>query len=64
MQSLKSQAILDSRSAVRSFMSAGSITLGGNLSVALGPIGRTGEAQGSLSTSGQVAAMCVETLDT
>ncbi len=38
-------------------MSAGSLTLGGNLSVAIGPLGRNGEASGSLSTSGKVAAM-------
>ncbi|CCA75881.1 related to YSC84-protein involved in the organization of actin cytoskeleton [Serendipita indica DSM 11827] len=49
--------VLNSRSAVRSFMSAGSVTLGGNLSVALGPVGRTGEAAGALNTSGKVAAM-------
>ncbi|CAG7846210.1 Protein YSC84 AltName: Full=LAS seventeen-binding protein 4; Short=LAS17-binding protein 4 [Serendipita indica DSM 11827] len=49
--------VLNSRSAVRSFMSAGSVTLGGNLSVALGPVGRTGEAAGALNTSGKVAAI-------
>ncbi|KAI0747062.1 hypothetical protein C8Q80DRAFT_1179116 [Daedaleopsis nitida] len=49
--------VLNSRSAVRSFMSAGSLTLGGNLSVAVGPLGRNGEAIGSLNTSGKVAAM-------
>ena len=38
-------------------MSAGSLTLGGNLSVAVGPLGRNGEALGSLNTSGKVAAM-------
>jgi lipid-binding SYLF domain-containing protein len=38
-------------------MSAGSLTLGGNLSIALGPLGRNGEALGSVSTSGKVAAM-------
>ncbi|KAI0938423.1 hypothetical protein AcW1_001841 [Taiwanofungus camphoratus] len=38
-------------------MSAGSLTLGGNLSIAVGPLGRNGEAIGSLSTSGKVAAM-------
>ena len=40
-------------------MSAGSVTLGGNLSVAVGPLGRNGEALGSLNTSGKVAAMYV-----
>ncbi|KAG8830088.1 hypothetical protein FRC17_005451, partial [Serendipita sp. 399] len=49
--------VLNSRSAVRSFMSAGSITLGGSLSVALGPLGRTGEASGALNTNGKVAAI-------
>lgn len=38
-------------------MAAGSLTLGGNLSVAVGPLGRNGEALGSLNTSGKVAAM-------
>ncbi|KXN81111.1 hypothetical protein AN958_06065 [Leucoagaricus sp. SymC.cos] len=41
----------------RSFMAAGSLTLGGNLSIALGPLGRNGEAIGSVSTGGKVAAM-------
>ena len=38
-------------------MAAGSLTLGGNLSIALGPLGRNGEAIGSVSTGGKVAAM-------
>ncbi|KAK2461696.1 hypothetical protein APHAL10511_006159 [Amanita phalloides] len=49
--------VLNSRSAVRSFMAAGSLSLGGNLSIALGPLGRNGEASGSVNTSGKVAAM-------
>ncbi|KAL5535232.1 hypothetical protein ACEPAF_3326 [Sanghuangporus sanghuang] len=49
--------VLNSRSAVRSFMSAGSLTLGGNMSIAIGPLGRNGEALGSLNTSGKIAAM-------
>ncbi|KAF6766480.1 hypothetical protein DFP72DRAFT_20932 [Ephemerocybe angulata] len=49
--------VLNSRSAVRSFMAAGSLTLGGNMSVALGPLGRNGEASGALNTNGKVAAM-------
>ncbi|KAL4068389.1 hypothetical protein V8B97DRAFT_1873352 [Scleroderma yunnanense] len=44
-------------SCIKSFMSAGSLTLGGNLSIAVGPLGRNGEAIGSLSSSGRVAAM-------
>ena len=50
-------APVDSKAAVRSFMSAASVTLGGSLSVALGPIGRTGEAGGAVNTDGQIAAM-------
>ncbi|KAI0264696.1 hypothetical protein BC834DRAFT_882169 [Gloeopeniophorella convolvens] len=49
--------VLNSRSAVSSFMAAGSLTLGGNMSLAVGPLGRNGEASGTLSTSGKVAAM-------
>ncbi|KAL6303318.1 hypothetical protein BKA93DRAFT_789148 [Sparassis latifolia] len=49
--------VLNSRAAVRSFMAAGSLTLGGNLSIAVGPLGRNGEAIGSVNTSGKLAAM-------
>ncbi|KAF9229713.1 DUF500-domain-containing protein [Gyrodon lividus] len=49
--------VLNSTAAVKSFMSAGSITLGGNMSIAVGPLGRNGEAIGSLNSSGKVAAM-------
>lgn len=49
--------VLNSTSAVKSFMSAGSLTLGGNLSIAVGPLGRNGEAIGSVSSKGKVAAM-------
>ncbi|KAK7064559.1 DUF500-domain-containing protein [Favolaschia claudopus] len=49
--------VLNSRSAVKSFMASGSLTLGGNMSLAIGPLGRNGEAIGSLNTSGKVAAM-------
>ncbi|KAG6884281.1 hypothetical protein C0993_012512, partial [Termitomyces sp. T159_Od127] len=49
--------VLNTRSAIQTFMAAGSLTLGGNLSIALGPLGRNGEALGSLNTSGKVAAM-------
>lgn len=38
-------------------MAAGSLTLGGNMSIAVGPLGRNGEAVGALNTSGKVAAM-------
>ncbi|KAE9395916.1 DUF500-domain-containing protein [Gymnopus androsaceus JB14] len=47
--------VLNSRS--KSFMAAGSLTLGGNASIAVGPLGRNGEASGSLNSSGKVAAM-------
>ncbi|KAG6891084.1 hypothetical protein C0995_014174 [Termitomyces sp. Mi166 len=45
----------------QTFMAAGSLTLGGNLSIALGPLGRNGEALGSLNTSGKVAAIYSKT---
>ncbi|KAK9324327.1 hypothetical protein V1517DRAFT_58765 [Lipomyces orientalis] len=41
--------ILNTRSAVESFSQLGSITLGGNISIAAGPIGRNAEAGGSAS---------------
>ncbi|TFK36792.1 hypothetical protein BDQ12DRAFT_633018 [Crucibulum laeve] len=49
--------VLNSRAAIRSFMAAGSLTLGGNMSIALGPLGRNGEATGAVNTNGKVAAM-------
>ncbi|KAJ3549286.1 hypothetical protein NMY22_g938 [Coprinellus aureogranulatus] len=49
--------VLNSRSAVRSFMAAGSLTFGGNMSIAIGPLGRNGEASGAVNTNGRVAAM-------
>ncbi|KAF8640559.1 hypothetical protein AX17_000221 [Amanita inopinata Kibby_2008] len=49
--------VLNSRAAIRSFMAAGSLSLGGNMSIAIGPLGRNGEASGSVNTSGKVAAM-------
>nr|XP_018259240.1 uncharacterized protein I303_08168 [Kwoniella dejecticola CBS 10117]OBR81398.1 hypothetical protein I303_08168 [Kwoniella dejecticola CBS 10117] len=49
--------VLNSRSAVTSFMSAGNLTLGGNLSVAVGPLGRNAEGSGSVNTKGRIAAM-------
>ncbi|KAH6916794.1 SH3 domain-containing protein [Coprinopsis sp. MPI-PUGE-AT-0042] len=50
--------VLNSRSRLQSsFMSSGSLNLGGNMSIALGPLGRNGEATGSLNTKGKVAAM-------
>ncbi|KAL1747298.1 hypothetical protein HDZ31DRAFT_32248 [Schizophyllum fasciatum] len=51
--------VLNTRSVLRkkSFMAAGSLTLGGNMSIALGPLGRNGEALGSLNSKGKMAAM-------
>ncbi len=41
--------ILNTEAAVRSFAQAGSITLGGNVSLAAGPLGRNAEAAGTAS---------------
>ncbi|PLW18410.1 hypothetical protein PCANC_08860 [Puccinia coronata f. sp. avenae] len=49
--------VLNSKSALTQFMSAGSITLGGNASLALGPIGRNAEGSGALNSKGKLAAM-------
>ncbi|TFY73863.1 hypothetical protein EWM64_g10147, partial [Hericium alpestre] len=49
--------VLNSHAAVRSFMAAGSLTLGGNMSLAVGPLGRNGEASGAVNSSGKMAAM-------
>ncbi|KAH8917352.1 DUF500-domain-containing protein [Atractiella rhizophila] len=49
--------ILNSRAAVKSFMSAGSLQLGGNLSIAVGPMGRNTEGSAGLNTKGKVATM-------
>ena len=40
-------------------MAAGSLTLGGNLSITLGPLGRNDETLGSLDASGKFYAMLV-----
>lgn len=48
--------ILNTTSAVKSFSQAGSITLGGNVSLAAGPLGRNAEAAGSANL-GSVAAI-------
>jgi len=49
--------VLNTRAAVKSFMSAGSVTLGGNMSLAVGPVGRNGGADVALNSKGKVAAM-------
>ncbi|KAI1850427.1 hypothetical protein JX265_001388 [Neoarthrinium moseri] len=41
--------ILNDRNAVKTFAQAGSITLGGNVSIAAGPVGRNAEAAGAAS---------------
>ena len=44
--------ILNDANAVRSFAQAASITLGGNVSIAAGPVGRNAEASGAASMKG------------
>ncbi|KAH8816119.1 hypothetical protein F5884DRAFT_818244 [Xylogone sp. PMI_703] len=44
--------ILNDYAAVRTFTTAGSITLGGNVSLAAGPVGRNAEAAGAASARG------------
>lgn len=48
--------VLNSTIAVRSLMSAGKLTIGGNLSIAVGPLGRNGEAWKSLK-KGHIVSM-------
>lgn len=47
--------ILNDAAAVRSFSQVGALTLGGNVSLAAGPIGRNAEAAGAASTKGVAA---------
>ncbi|KAJ5383771.1 hypothetical protein N7517_001682 [Penicillium concentricum] len=47
--------ILNDAAAVRTFSQAGTLTLGGNVSLAAGPIGRNAEAAGAASTKGVAA---------
>lgn len=47
--------VLNSEQAVDVFARSGSLTLGGNISLAAGPLGRSGEAGGSASTGGAAA---------
>ncbi|KAF9992915.1 hypothetical protein BGZ80_000648 [Entomortierella chlamydospora] len=47
--------VLNNRAAVKSFATGGNVTLGGNLSVAAGPIGRTAEAGASASAKSVAA---------
>ena len=47
--------ILNDAAAVKSFSQAGSLTLGGNVSIAAGPVGRNAEASGMASMKGVAA---------
>ncbi|KAL4814281.1 hypothetical protein BDW67DRAFT_186843 [Aspergillus spinulosporus] len=47
--------ILNDAAAVRTFSQAGTLTLGGNVSIAAGPVGRNAEAAGAASTRGVAA---------
>lgn len=47
--------ILNDAAAVRTFSQVGTLTLGGNVSIAAGPIGRNAEAAGAASTKGVAA---------
>lgn len=47
--------VLNNKDAVKAFSKFGSITLGGNIAVAAGPLGRSGEAAGAASTGGIAA---------
>ncbi|KAG0367643.1 hypothetical protein BGZ54_003521 [Gamsiella multidivaricata] len=47
--------VLNNKTAVKSFATGGNVTLGGNLSVAAGPIGRTAEAGASASVNSVAA---------
>lgn len=44
--------VLTTDSAVKTFMQSGNLTLGGNISMAVGPIGRSAEAGGVVGTKG------------
>ncbi|PWN40885.1 DUF500-domain-containing protein [Ceraceosorus guamensis] len=49
--------VLNTARAVKAFMSTGSLQLGGNLSVAVGPVGRSAEAAAAVNSEGSAAAM-------
>ncbi|GAA5951316.1 hypothetical protein JCM3765_002442 [Sporobolomyces pararoseus] len=49
--------ILNSSAAVKSFMTKGSLTVGGNMSVSAGPLGRNLEGTGTLSAKGGASVM-------
>lgn len=49
MLTVVSRMILNDSNAVKTFAQAGSMTLGGNVSIAAGPIGLNAEASGAAS---------------
>ena len=49
--------VLNSRAAVRTFMSSGSLKLGGNMALAVGPLGRSGEASAAMNAEMKMSAM-------
>ena len=49
--------VLNSRAAVRTFMSSGSLQLGGNMALAVGPLGRSGEASAAMNAEMKMSAM-------
>ena len=46
--------ILNTESAIKAFSRGGNLTLGGNVSLAAGPVGRSAEASGSLMNTAAV----------
>lgn len=49
--------VLNTDEALKTFMSSGSLQLGGNLSLSIGPVGRQGEAAASINANGYFSAM-------
>ena len=49
--------VLNTQRALDAFLSGGNVSLGGNLSVAVGPIGRTAEADAAANSKKQIAAV-------
>ncbi|WFD33299.1 hypothetical protein MCUN1_000112 [Malassezia cuniculi] len=49
--------VLNTTVALRSFMSSGSLQVGGNMSLSVGPLGRHGEVDAALSSEGKISAM-------
>jgi len=55
-EAIDSIVILNTKIAVRAFMGKGQVTLGGNVSLAVGPVGRDIEAHVGASNRGQLVA--------